>query len=422
MTLAADGRKTVVLVVTLFAAGVLLQRFAVPGLPVALLLPIVMLGSLHGLVQGLLVFDRRRLAAWMLASGAMLVATLLQSVMVDHSYISLKSWALLVTTWAPFTLRLVDRNRATYVVVLRAVVAVSVVLALACIAMLVVQLAGVRYDDVLAQVVPASLLLQDFVITYPVDFGSDIYKANAWIGLEPSIVSAQLGVGLVAALLLDARALTVLVLFVGLVATSAGSGFATLAIATGVMMLLPMRDKLRRYAIPFGLLLGLVVTTSIGQNLFARVTEVFSARSSANLRAVLPYQYLWPEWSGELERLLLGGGPGSSQAIVAESGILGLLVPTPIKIFYDYGLLAGAVLAAFIVLCYLGGPSLSLSIALFCTLWGLQPGSTTLVLLVPLLLLVTWWSPRGEPPIEITGPGESATAYRPRWTKTREVK
>jgi hypothetical protein len=283
------------------------------------------------------------------------------------------------------------------------VVVISRYLALVCIAMMVSQLAGLHYQDWMAQVVPDRFLLKGFVITYPIQYGSAIYRANAWIGLEPSIVSAQLGVGLIAALLVRAKPATIVILVGGLVCATSGSGFAIAIVAIAVILALPGRHVLRPYAVPAGAAMLVAAVLPIGQDMLGRVTEVFHTGSSANLRAVLPYQYLWNLWSDNTLFVLLGGGPGSSQKIVVDSGIDGLLVPTPIKIFFDYGLVAGGLLAAFIVVCYLGGPSRALAVSLFVSLWTLQPGTTVVVLITPLLLLVTWWSPRGVPVIEREG-------------------
>jgi hypothetical protein len=393
----------------LFTATVLLQRFAVPGLPVALVLPLLLGGALWGVAAGLATFDRFRLTAWLLAAGAMAAVIGIQELVVPDARISVSSWALFVLTWLPFTLRLTDRRRATYVATLRVVVGTTLCLAVLNIVMLTSQLAGLPYRDWLAELLPGNLLLQGFVITYPLTYASEIYRGNAWIGLEPSIVSAQLGVGLVAAILVRARATTIVVLAAGTLCAASGSGVAILLVAVLVVLALPGRRVLRPYALPAGIGLVLVLATPIGQGLLARVPEVFVTNSSANLRAVLPYQYLWGRWSDNLGIVLLGGGPGSSQSIVGDSGILGLLVPTPVKIFFDYGLLAGAVLAGFIIICYLGGPSRALAVSLFVSLWTLQPGTTVAVLVAPLLLLVTWWSPRDAPVMELLRPGRPHT-------------
>ena len=80
--------------------------------------------------------------------------------------------------------------------------------------------------------------------------------------------------------------------------------------------------------------------------------------------------------------------------------MLGLLVPSPAKVFFEYGLVAGVVLAAFLLGCYWGGPSRAMGLSLLVSLWLLQPGVTTMVIVAPLLAMVTLWSPRPGLPIE----------------------
>lgn len=388
------ARSTVWLVGGLYIACTLLQRLAVPGLPVPLLLPLVLGVAAWALARGLITFDRTRLFAWLLAAGTTALVIPVQSFVLQREFVSVGSWALFMAIWTPFTLRVVDRRLRTYVATLRVVVATNAWLAGACIVMMASQYAGLPYRDWLADVVPTPFLLDGFVITYPIAYESPIYRANAWIGLEPSMVSLQMGVGLVAALLIGSRATTVLVLTGGLVAATSGSGFAVLAVALVVLLATGARRQLRRFMVPAAVVVVVGLSTPMGQSIAARLTEGGEEQSSTSLRAILPYEYLWPTWSQDFLGVLVGFGPGSSQASVEESGILGLITPTPVKVFFEYGLLPGSVLAAMMVVCYVGGPSRTIAVSLFVSLWTLQPGTTTVLVLVPVLLLVSWWAPR----------------------------
>lgn len=388
-------RASVCWVGSLFAVLVLSQRFAAPGFPaVPVLLPLVAVWVGGGLVRGVVEVERRRAALWLLAAGVTGVAVVVQPALVDRPVVSPTSWALFMCTWAPFVVVLRDRRPGTFLAALRPVVTAGCALAAGCVVMTASQLAGLPYRDLLADVVPRPFLLQDFIITYPVFYGSPLYRANAWIGLEPSMVSAQLGLALVAALLTRRRAAPVVLLVCGLVAASAGSGLAIVAVAVLVMLLHPARGLLVRY-VPAGAVAAvLFVAAPWGTSIVSRFTEASTDRSSTSLRATLPYEYLWPQWVSDPSWVLLGRGPGSSQRLVADSGILGLLVPTPVKIFFDYGVLAGLVLAVFMAYCYVEGPSRAFAASLFVSLWVIQPGSTTMVIVLPVLLLVTAWAPR----------------------------
>jgi hypothetical protein len=52
------------------------------------------------------------------------------------------------------------------------------------------------------------------------------------------------------------------------------------------------------------------------------------------------------------------------------------------------------------LMCYWGSPSRTFGLALLASLLVLQPGTTTIVIVAPLLVLVTLWSPRTGEPIE----------------------
>lgn len=389
------GRSTVRWVGGIYVAFILLQRFAVPGLPIGVLLPFVLGAAAWGFLRGLTTFHRGRLVLWLFTAGVTALVIPLQSLVLDRTSVSLGSWGLFMTVWAPFTLQLTDRRLETYLAVLRVVVITSAVLATGCLIMMITQYAGLAYRDYLAAVVPSSWLLDNYAITYPIAYGSPIYRANAWIGLEPSIVSLQMGVGLLAAVLTRARRLVTALLVGGLVAATSGSGFAVAVVGVVVLAGTSARILLRPYLIPTVVGLGFGLSSPVGQSMMQRAASGISDQSFT-LRAIEPYLYLWPIWVTDVSKVLIGDGPGSSQRLANQTGQFGLQVPTPIKIFYDYGLLAGAALAVLILVCYAGGHSRSIALALLVSLWALQPGTTSIVVLLPVLVLVTWWSPRPD--------------------------
>ncbi|MCW2615766.1 MAG: hypothetical protein JWN08_2760 [Frankiales bacterium] len=381
-------------VVVLFALGVVLQRFAVPTTDVALLIPVVLLWCGHGVRKGLLTVDRGRTALWLAAFGATALTILAQARFVPGSTASITSWGLFLVVWAPFVLRVVDARSSTYLLMLRGVARVGLWLAVGCVAMTGSQLLGQRYTDWFADVVPPALQLPGFVITYPVAYGSELYRANAWIGLEPSFVSAQLGLALLAGAYTGLSAARLSLLLLALACTVSGSGFALMAVGLLVVLAHPLRAVFVRYLPLVGVTLVAAASTDVGTVLLERVTEFQSSGSSTSLRAIEPYSYLWPVWVEDSRNVLLGLGPGSAQDLVSGTRILGLLVPSPAKVFFEYGLLAGAVLAAFLLACYVGGPSRGFSLSLLLSLWLIQPGTTTLLAVLPLMVFVTLWSPR----------------------------
>ena len=139
------------------------------------------------------------MVAWLGMSCVTAAVMLLQSKIVPGAQISVTAWGLLVVVWLPFTVRLVERGTDVYLAALQYVVRIAGVLAILAVAMVGIQLLGIGYQDYFGSVVPQSLQLSGFVITYPMTYGSAIYKSNAFLGLEPSTISAQLGLGLLAA-------------------------------------------------------------------------------------------------------------------------------------------------------------------------------------------------------------------------------
>ena len=381
-------------IVSLFATSVLTQRLSLPGGTVPLLLPLILGWCAHGLLTGLLEFDRRRTSLFLLAAALTAGVAFFQQLFVLDPLVSVTSWGLFMTVWVAGVVRLVERGRATVRLAFEGCVRIGRVLAAVCIFMLGAQYMGLAYVDYLALVVPRTLLVQGYVITYPLQWDSPIYRANAWIGLEPSIISLQLGVCLVLAMLVRARAGTLVLLIAGLASTASGSGIYVVAAALVVMLLSPMRRRLLRYPLATALTLVALAFTSVGEIILSRVKEFAIANSSTSLRAIEPYVFLWPQWISEATLVLFGRGAGSSQALIAATNRPGLLVPSPVKVFFDYGVIAGLALAVYLIYCYFGAPSLALSIGLFLSSWTLQPGTTTVVLILPTLLFVTWLAPR----------------------------
>lgn len=404
-------------VAVLFLLVVLLQRFSTPGVPdLALLVPAVVIWAGLALARRVAVVDRTRLTWWFAAAAATAFGMLVQNVAVPGAEISITAWGLVVVVWLPFTLRLIDRGVPAYLTMLRYVTMIATGLGMLTIAMVGLQLAGFAYRDWFAAIVPESLQLGGFVLTYPLSYGSAIFKGNGWIGLEPSFVSAQLGIGLLAALFVRARLWTIVVLILGLVATTSGSGIAIVVVGVVVMLAHRCRQLLGRYVV-LGIITVILTTfTPFGSLLLDRSTEFQSSGSSTSLRAFEPYTVLVPRWTENLTGVLFGYGPGSSQRLVSDTNVVGLLVPSPAKVFFEYGLIAGIVLAAMIFGCYWGGPSRTMAVSLVVSLWLLQPGVTTMVIVALVLAMVTLWSPRRGEPIEnlLPLPGGEETGGRKR--------
>ncbi len=383
----------------LLLAVVLLQRFSVPGMPVSILLPVVLLWALAGFCLGVLEFDSWRTVGWLLAPGGTALVFVPQMLWVSTPSVSYTSWALIAATWLPATLRFVDRSSETFGRALDALVRVSTWLAVVSILFIVVQFAGWQYRDVFADVVPEWLQLQGYVGTYGVTWDSAIMKSNAWVCLEPSFVSVQLGAGVVAAMVRGVSIRRMMILVSGLVSAVSGSGFAIVAVGAVALFFSGHRKNLLPYVLPMVGVICLSAATPMGQSILSRLTEFNDAESSTSARALEPYRILLPDWAADKAAVLMGMGAGSSQRVVDASGFDGLLVPTGLKITYDYGLLGGALLAGFLMLCYVRVPSHVITVSLVLSMWTLQPGLTATPFVIIVLIVGTWWAPRTMPEV-----------------------
>lgn len=398
----AQERRSAYWVAVLFVMIIMLQRVGIPGVPnVGMLTPVVLGWVVVAYKQGVVALHRQSVLGFLVASVFTGAAMLVQSSLVLDSQISVTSWLLVLTVWAPSMVRLVEPGVAGYLTMLRFVTFAAIALASASVAMLGSQLAGIPFRDWFSAVVPQAFQLDGFNTIAPITYGSQLIRSTAWIGLEPSVVSALIGIGTLAAVFVRARSWVIVLLGAGLLATVSGSGVFIVGLGVMVMVIHPCRRLLVRYSgVGIVAVIG-AIASPIGALMIERTTEFQSADSSTNLRALEPYAALIPQWIHDLDGLILGWGAGSSQRIVNDTNIVGLLVPSPAKIFFDYGLIAGSVLAIFILSCFWGGYSRAFALSLVLSLWILQPGVSTSVFVAPVLVFVTLWSPRSGAPLEL---------------------
>lgn len=375
----------------MFVVNFLVQRISLPGLNIPLTVPLIVLWLLAGWQLGLLAIEPRRTFLWLIAAGASAFVVLPQTLLVNNLFISVNSWLFWIVFWFPACFMFADRSRATFQRVLASVTNIGVWLGAVSTAFLAVQFAGMPYRDVVADLVPARFLVAGFNTAYPFFYGSPLIKSNGWLALEPSFMSFTLGLCVMAGLLSGARVWKVAVAGIGMLCTVAGSGFAIVLVGVLIMVLNRQYYLLRRYLIPGAILAAITLPTAMGQQILARMTEGQSSNTSTALRTVEPYLYLVPKWIDSFPRVLFGGGAGSSRELTAGAGVDGLIVPTIGKVFYDYGVFAGALLLFVVLSCYVRTPEPAIGYAVLASLMIIQPPAQPLV--VPAFLLTTLFAP-----------------------------
>ena len=375
----------------LFVANFFLMRISVPNMNISVSVPLTMLWLLLAWKTSIIVIEPRRFALWLVAGGVAAMVTLPQMLFVPSPFVSINSWALWMVTWLPAAFMMADRTRGTFERALKSIVNIGLGLAVISIAFIAVQLVGMPYRDFLAEVVPSNMLVSDFNTAYPLYYGSWLYKSNGWFALEPSFMSFILGLVILAALVVRAPIWKLMLLLGGMIVTAAGSGFFIVLIGVLAMIVLGQWRLLKPYIVPGLVLAAVVIPTAIGQVIISRLSEGGNSRSSTALRTVEPYMYLWPKWTQEWSIVLFGGGAGSSRHVVDGSGVRGLLVPTAGKVLYDYGLLAGILLTALVIVSYVKCVEPAIAFSVATSMLVLQPPAQPLM--IPAFLMTTLWAP-----------------------------
>jgi hypothetical protein len=253
------------------------------------------------------------------------------------------------------------------------------------------QIVGWKHEDLLAKVVPQSLLYQDFNTNYPIHYGSTVLKSNAFIFDEPSFCSQFLALGLLGQLVIKVRWWKIALFALGIVATVSGTGIIVLI--AGVVAIAVSRGL--KYTIATAIVVAIVIAvlphTPAGSLFSARTGEATAQGSSGNLRFVEPYQRLYDQSLVKpFSTIIVGQGPGAgdrqANRYFFATG-LPLISPTIPKLIVEYGILG--------MLCFMGffliaigarAPSIPFAIALFVFFAVLQ--GALLLPLVPYTCLL----------------------------------
>jgi hypothetical protein len=393
-------RQTLRWLKALLLVDVLLQRVAVPvGTGVSIMLPVTLLVAGALVLDKSLLIDVRRTRQYLIGMGTVTVAALTAytSGAVDASF---TSWLLLVSTYLPFCLVLRAASPAMYEDVLDFFIRVVGIVAILAVVQYAVQLVGWQYEDLLGQVVPPKWLLAGFNTSYPVRYGSPIFKSNAFVCLEPSFCSQLIGLALVALLQRRGDWRWLVLLVPALLTTVSGTGLLILAAGLAGLAV----DRGIRWAAQLllvTLLAVLALSLSPAFSLYSsRATEAKSSDTSGSLRFVQPYTNMWTEMA-DTRVLLLGQGPGygdrQSRLYIANTG-LPLQFGTLPKLVVEYGVVAAVAFLLLVVPAFTAGPGgtgLKAAVLIFYFVLGgnlLAPGAVYLA-----LLLTGWFSSATDP-------------------------
>lgn len=349
------------LVTVLVVLLVLTQRIGIPvaGQVTSLAIPLAYGFVALSLTRRLLVISRLRAGVLTVAVSACLLTTATVSYLGTNSRFSLSSLALLVTLYIPWVLRARQPHGAA--LVRRAGLAfVWTMLALAVtgVAQLALQLIGVwDWEDYLQQIVPTDYIVPGYNFDNELAYGIGIYKATSFVLLEPSFLSQFCALAILIGIMLRVRTWQLLVLAGGLASAVSGTGLVLLA-AGALLLMVRAPGRLRiGYVLVGAVVPVLVLQSPIGQFLLDRQAEITTPGTSGDARFVAPYEAAWNGLTEDPTRFFFGAGPGSVERVIPGdritvngTDVLYSVIP---KLGFEYGILAGGLVALFLLLAML---------------------------------------------------------------------
>lgn len=336
------------LIATLVVLVVLTQRVGLPvgGTSVSVSIPLAyaFLGVM--LLRARLAVDRMRLELY--AAGAVIALVITAVNTLNSTVVSLQSLVLLLVLYLPWVTTLTGSGPTAVVRAGgRAFVQVMTVLAIVGACQLLAQLSGAwSYVDYLSLVVPSELLVADYNTSIPLEYGSDTYKSNAFVMLEPSLLSQFCALAFTIGLALRARVWQMLVLVTGMVSALSGTGFILLAVGLALTVVRAPRTIRPLHLLAAAAVLLVLVLSPLAPLLLERSSELSQPGSSGYARFVKPYTEVARGLEEDPRRFVLGGGAGTAEQLLAsrEDGIGDdVLYSTIPKLAFEYGLLGGGV-------------------------------------------------------------------------------
>ncbi|WP_248831669.1 hypothetical protein [Frankia sp. Mgl5] len=397
------------LTVLLFC-NIFLQRLAIPvaGAQLQLILPITIVGVIVMMSRGDIQVNVGRLRAYLLAMTACCAAGLV-SFLRELDDTALTSLILLFGTYIPLCFGLAPADsRALFPKLLDRFVNLTTILAGIALFQFAIQLVGWQYTDVLS-FIPADFRMHGFNTSYPVQYGSHLYKSNAFISLEPSFCSQFLGFGIVVCVLRGGSWWRYVMYVLALLSTVSGTGVLLLAAAL-VLLSVHKGARFATTALVGVSIVVLILSFTPAADIFAqRATETSSNNSSGSLRFVQPYTRTWEALDKDPLTVLFGSGPGFADR---DAAAFYLKTSLPLnyallpKLVLEYGVIGTVAFLAFVMAMFVrGSPSFVLSGSVIVFYSILSGGLLSPVVTALGMLLVSWFT---------------ATPEDERWSRSRE--
>ncbi|WP_261576423.1 hypothetical protein [Frankia gtarii] len=389
---------TLRLLTVLLFCEIFFQRIAIPvgGSQVQVILPITYVCAAIMVRRGGLSRHSGRMTGYLVAMTACSLSALV-SFLRQKDSTSLTSLLLLLATYVPFVfgLRPADARALLPRLLDRFLIMITVLAGLAMF-QFAIQLVGVPYTDVVKDIVPSQFLMHGFNTSYPVQYGSSLFKSNAFVCLEASFCSQFLGFGIVVCVLRNGGWWRLLMFVLAILSTVSGTGLLLLACA-GVLLAVHKGARFALTALVGVSLIVLIISFTPASSIFAaRATETSSSTSSGSLRFVQPYQRTWDSLGSDPATVAFGSGAGyadrDAAAFFRRTGLPLNYALVP-KLILEYGVLGTVTFLSFIVAMFVRGSQsfvLSGSVLIFYIV--LSGGLLAPVVTGLGLLLVAWFT------------------------------
>jgi len=363
----ADRRVVNVLTLLLISVTVL-QRFGAPlgGVQLSVSVVVALGGIAYLLFHRDAVENTAAMRVFVLAVAACFLATGVDLVRSGAGAIT--SLVYLPVVWVVFCFRLHPAHLHLYPRLVDRFERIMVAFAAVGILQTLTQAVGVwSYTDVIGDLVPAKLLFTGYNTSYPIQYGSSIIKANAFVFLEPSVYAQFLALAVLSTLVRRSGSLRTVLLALALVCTISGTGLLSVAFGIAVLAVRRGGRWTARIAVGAAVIGGIALLTPFGQIIASRSGEAGETNSSGSLRFVQPYQRLLDAWSSDPLSLFTGRGAGSADRLAAEifsrSG-LPINFSGLAKLLLEYGVPATVLFSVFVAVAVVRrapSPTLALS-------------------------------------------------------------
>ncbi|MBB5403370.1 hypothetical protein [Paraburkholderia youngii] len=221
----------------------------------------------------------------------------------------------------------------------------------------------IPYSDPLGGL-PKEFMMSNYEVSYPIQYGSEIYKSNAYVFLEPSFLSQFLALALLIEVMMFRRVTAIAMQIVALATTFSGTGLLFIAITLPFAIIANLHN--RRAAILAGLaVVAIVATVASNPAVLKRSGEINDQGSSASIRFSTPYERMRELAFEDASSMLIGYGAGNADRIRVDDRVANF--PAIPKAIIEYGLIGGIPLLLLIMVrIFTGIESLPIAVGLFC--------------------------------------------------------